>query len=610
MSEFTFTVDPDRLREVREVMGNPNEELAQEKADLNKLRPDILKEFSLGLPGKRPNCKICIVVPTSGEIKNDNFWNMIRAFLKQGSDMSEFEIIFVVNNPEIALTLSQQSLLQKIRNYFTTKNQKLLNSTHLQTRTSAAELIRRYNENQFQIALLKKITEAQKEYQKEENQKEEDQKKSTTLEKLVANIVEDLSQSFPSVEISAHEVGLISRMIEKGIQVGAIDLSSESRALENNPNQNPVAYSRWIGGIIAHDRLGPQGIIDFLDADSYPGHSYIQTKLKKDPDSFDYLIDTMSPVITEIPKAISKLPKAQRYDRLIQYIRSHFYKYAIYYPKITYALAVNRMSYPGGPQLSLSKKAHDAIGGYARVLYSEDFETAHRAMGNNRRGVLSPIRQAMVYVSDRSRPGSIDGSLRSEKQIIDRSRYVPIMIRIIQLDKTLINYPNTKVKEAYKDFRKLHFKAEKMKQLFFLNRIEKIINLCLLFWNSKPRGTSSELIGYLSKHISPREIDFIQQNSILIDFLKNKILRNVNKPFNLQIVMQKLKDELPELFYTPATSEPEYSEQDILANENINFRNLIHILSAATDVLIASKTIGLNQEELSELQSTLSQHLV
>jgi hypothetical protein len=321
----------------------------------------------------------------------------------------------------------------------------------------------------------------------------------------------------------------------------------------------------------------------------------------------------MSPVITEIPKAISKLPKAQRYDRLIQYIRSHFYKYAIYYPKITYALAVNRLSNPGGPQLSLSKKAHDAIGGYARVLYSADFETAHRAMGNSRRGVLSLIRQAMVYVSDRSRPGSVDGSLRSQKQIIDRSRYVPIMERIIQLDKTLINYSNLKVQEAYKDFRKLHFKAEKMKQLFFLNRIEKIINLCLLFWNSKPRGTSSELIGYLSKHISPREIDFIQQNSILIDFLKNKILRNVNKPFNLQIVMQKLKDELPELLYTPATSEPEYSEkseEDILADENINYRSLIHILYAATDVLIASKTIGLNQEELSEVQSTLSQHLV
>jgi hypothetical protein len=602
MSEFTFTLYPDPLGQG---VGNPNKNLAKEVADLNRLRPNVLKEFSRDLPDRRPNCEICSVVPTSGEIENDNFWNMIRAFLKQGSDMSEFEIIFVVNNPKLAVTLSQQSLLKKIRNYFTKNNRKLLNSTHVQTRTSADELKNRYIENQFQIQLLKRITKAQEIYRIEE-----DQKKLTTLEELVAKIVKDLSQSFPSVEISAHEVSLISKMIKKGIQVGAIDLSSESRALENNPNQNPVAHSRWIGGIIAHNRLGPEGIIDFLDADSYPGHSYIQTKLEKEPDSFDYLIDTMLPVITQIPEAIYKLPKAQRYDRLIQYIRSHFYEYMIYYPKTTYALAANRMSYPGGPQLSLSKKAHDAIGGYARVLYSADFDTALRAMGHNRIGILSPIRRAMVYVSDRSRPGSVDGGIRSQEQIINRSIYVPIMIRIIQLDKTLINYPNTKVKEAYKDFRKLHFKAERMKQLFFLNRIKKIVNLCLLFWNSKPRGTSPELIGYLSKHISPREIDFIQQNSILIDFLKNKILQNVNKPFDLQIVMQKLKNELPELFYTPATSQPEYSEEDILANENINFRSLIHILYAATDVLIASKTIGLNQEELSELQSTLSKHAV
>lgn len=227
--------------------------------------------------------------------------------------------------------------------------------------------------------------------------------------------------------------------------------------------------------------------------------------------------------------------------------------------------------------------------------------------------------ETWVYLSDRGREGSIDGTKRGyfesdedPERVIDSMRENLTCNQAPEL-RSLLAF-NRKSEDGleharYKELRKYYYRRESLQRIFFIQSAEKIIpEICQIF-SSLANGSNPSretIIDILKGKVNPRTYDFLQSNKVLIESVmvaigiisKDRALYNELLNYKKdgdrgsfyqesdlsKAVFNFFRKYLPEYFEPPPHEEPDYNiELPKIGQERllqINMRDYIHVIQA------------------------------
>ncbi len=541
---------------------------------------EIISRYGSDLPAGLDHLRTVTVVPSLAELSNDNFWRLLRSLSTQKNvDQRTVAILLVINNSQSAIGG------EKPNNNYEGNSSQMIHD--------------RYLENQKHLQLLREINRLQVETATAPD---------ATIANSVRTSIEHLRQS---VEISDWEAKLIMTAVRNGTQIFGVDCSSVGRAFapvsKMYNNENPIGKARDIGGHLADElfRRGgsKHGLIDFLDGDCFVSPEYyfeLQQLSDKYPNRV--IVKPMVAQPVDIPFNISeKKNPTSRLASLVVYLTT-----SITHIRNRYLLMSSRSAGAlGGPQLAVPSSIFQEINGYPTRGTSEDFVFSHTLSDD--RFVKEMTFAAKVYLSDRGRVGSTDGSGRGNalpKNVTEQDTVSPIRKEVSEkIEDTLSSlleqnsrYEKGANSKDYLRLRKQEFHLESLRRKIFIQYARRLIGeVCDIINKHEGSPISPAQVIDAIPNLNSRYKDFLHGNPLLVELIitahqitregkEFQVRRSSTSPANLDstMTMELISRCLPEYFSQPTKSEPSYAKTTAaLLSGGGNIRDYIHIASAA-----------------------------
>ena len=493
----------------------------------------ILEHFGRDLPPVSPNVKLITVIPAYQELENHNVWRLLHAMSTQANVQSdEHEVLYVVNNNSSAVLTDRDA----------------------------------YKDNKQTLQLLEALTKAREAH------------RSGTFDE--GRMKKSLQHIIPG----AWEWEVFMRCVHKNVSILGINAASVLQArAQTKFGPNPRGVARNIGGHLAYERLmhtefGERGGVDFLDGDCFPSHAYVRKILDTLRDSH---AQYFSKTLHAIPSSLELGGRSPKEKLLanISYLKNMLSRRASY--------SLNPQPYIHGPAPVVRASTFKSVGGYPMQQMNEDFEFgAWLKQLPAKADARARIPEAIVYVQDRLRPGSVDGSLDrpglyrgtvteyglgSLRPHITEAESWSIE-KLLETDKKFARSP------TYQQARKKAFERESLHRKVFIagmhSTVTHIVNLTSPTHAGK--GSRSESKAHPNRALFEEVIEgmsTLSDNATLLE--QCSVDPQLPKEQRVWLLLEKL---LPEFFALPPKAEPDYEALRHMTDRNLcNMRDLIHL---------------------------------
>lgn len=549
-----------------------NEEKLREERFEEKNR-EIVERYGSELESPEENLKVVCVVPALAELSNGNFWRLLRSLARQrGVDQAEFEVLYVVNNSQLTAERVENSLSTNVPNMV------------YKFEGHTSELItERYHENQKTLAIIKLIE---------------------------GGDVDGLSD--PAVGLSEEEKRVAEWAIKQKVRIHAVDVSSSGKAISVDDGDNAIGISRDIGGRLAYERLmdlgRENGLIDYIDGDCFLPPNYFRSLVPVAESGYSAVWKPLHLYTPEMPEMIESYERPLvRLAALINYL-SNSLMYIDYYGNGLSRIDVDGKNpfSTGGPQIAVTPETFREVEGYPRNTFVEDYlfgQKVRDEVGDN----VFYLEESEVYLSDRGREGSIDGSrrgvfgggaeslenVRGGETIELSGRNADRLLRLnskvySDIDKAgeTIGLVKEDWYKRYEDLRRYYFNLERIQRGAFIRAASVIIDqVCQVIEARREEGEIDWVEDLRSSgQLTERELSFLKMNPVLIGGIVT--VAEMSMTFGAKMdavgladsVKRFFRKNLPEYFADPPEEELDYLNTD---PDDANVRDLIHIQKAA-----------------------------
>lgn len=552
---------------------------------------DIIEKYMGEILSSLPDVSLITVIPSLGELTNDNFWRLLRGVaLQTDQHFQARAIIIVVNNSTQAYNLAEGTV------HGADDNWAGINSFEGFRRTN---IINHYHDNQDHLFIIRSLTDAT---ERVKNGDEIAAVTHDTLKRITNRVI-----------LSDCEKEIVALSIHRRVLIFPVDASSEDKALDLSDEDNPISIARNIGGHIAYEifrRNGnlQRGFIDFLDGDCFPEEGYYKelTSLIEIPTA-TVIIKPLQIIQLETSKSIGDIKNPEiKLAALIDHVANRHVAPAMNYFLNTTPQKGYFITRIGGPQVVVKATSFRSVGGYWRQNSSQDY-TFFRLLSQQPDFKPAHMVDSFVYMSNRGREGSIDGigmnrnyseshfSTTYEKIRAANHDHALAMVHILlHSNEELEKSP---VADLYRGLRYRFFLEERKKRNDFIARAHEIIDLATSFYQNssqKKHLSGQDIFDALRDKLHPEEIDYFLLNPIFADCLADVFTlhqkglgvfpEEIYKDTSPKWVYRFLEKYFPEYFLPPGEGEPSYSRDEVdtkqKQGQRVNARDYTHLIRA------------------------------